>query len=384
MSSTYSIDFSEPLKVGFEVPAGGFDGPGAAQNASHTSLRLHGRGALEWGEAVNEDLVRLTENFASASPPINMTTGQMWVELKLYHYNGSNVFKRFNLETKEWEAISVALSEPTSNLSRGDYWWDSANGILWGYYDVSTVGISTYGWRPRSFSTGGTIANGDPSPIPQQTTFIFNSLADDGVGGTGAWVPPQSVSVAATDPSLLATPSPGDLWFNSSTGALNVWDGIAWQTLVTAGAALTSDIDMGGLYKVINLPTPTNSSDAATKLYVDQGVSSALSSANNAAVLKTGSTMSGYLTLVGSPSSSNHAATKAYVDAAVGGAIGSLPPTTPTTIGAATVFANPSGSISYNAGDIAIAGGKIYIALTGGTSTVPGGGWKQVWPATYS
>ena len=364
MSSTYSIDFSEPLKEGFEVPAGGFDGPGAAQNASHTSLRLHGRGALEWGEAVNEDLVRLTENFASASPPLNRITGQMWVELKLYHHNGAGVFKRFDLDSKMWGPITVALSEPTINVQRGDYWWDSANGILWGYYDVSTVGTSTYGWRARSFSTGGTISDNDLSPIPQQTTYVFNSLADDGSGGTGVWVPPQSVTVSATDPSTLSAPSPGELWFDSSSGSLNVWDGTSWQSLVTEGVTLTGDIDMGSTYKITNMAAPTNNSDAATKQYVD-----------DTSVSITGDTMTGTLILNADPTVSMGAATKQYVDTAI---------STATSGSTAGVFNNPVGSITYNAGDIAIASGKIYIALTGGTSAVPGGDWKQVWPATYS
>jgi len=44
--STYDITLSDPLKSGFLIQPGGFNGPGGAQ--SNSSLRLYGRGALEW------------------------------------------------------------------------------------------------------------------------------------------------------------------------------------------------------------------------------------------------------------------------------------------------------------------------------------------------
>lgn len=359
--SVYSIDFSEPLKVGFEIPAGGFDGPGASAGSSHTSLRLHGRGALEWGEAVDEDLVRLTENFASASPPLNRLTGQMWVELKLYHYNGANVFKRFDLVTNTWGPITVQLTQPATP-TRGTYWWDGTT--LWGYYEISTVGKAAYDWRPRSFSDVGVIADGATSPVPQQTINVYNALAN---GGVGAWVPPQSVTVSTTDPSTSATLTAGTLWFDTTTGTLNIWNGTAWQALVTSGTASTGNLDMGNNH-INNLADPVNPQDA---LNLQTGNSLYVPLAGNAI----GPAMTGSLVLNADPTVALGAATKQYVDTQISSITGA---------GTATVHNNPVGTFTYAAGDIAIAGGKIYIALAANTSAVPGGDWKQVWPATYA
>lgn len=87
--------------------------------------------------------------------------------------------------------------------------------------------------------------------------------------------------------------------------------------------------------KITSLATPTDNTDASTKAYVDTSIANLISGApstldtldeiaaaladtanfSDTVVLKSGSTMTGALTLSGAPSSSLHAATKAYVDA---------------------------------------------------------------------
>jgi hypothetical protein len=92
--------------------------------------------------------------------------------------------------------------------------------------------------------------------------------------------------------------------------------------------------------KITGLATPTDNTDASTKAYVDaqvnalvDGAPGTLNTLNEIAtaissggsfestvVLKSGSTMTGALTLSGAPSSNLHAATKAYVDTVAGSA----------------------------------------------------------------
>jgi hypothetical protein len=98
-------------------------------------------------------------------------------------------------------------------------------------------------------------------------------------------------------------------------------------------AAPTGSVSVNS-QKITNLGTPTSNTDASTKAYVDtqinnliDGAPSTLDTLNEIAaaladtanfsdtvVLKSGSTMTGALTLSGAPSSNLHAATKAYVD----------------------------------------------------------------------
>jgi hypothetical protein len=104
-------------------------------------------------------------------------------------------------------------------------------------------------------------------------------------------------------------------------------------------AAPTGSVSLNS-QKITTLGTPTSDADAATKLYVDTKVADLVNSAPSTLdtlgeiasaiqsggtvyesfVLKSGSTMTGALTLSGAPSSNLHAATKAYVDAVAGSA----------------------------------------------------------------
>ena len=108
---------------------------------------------------------------------------------------------------------------------------------------------------------------------------------------------------------------------------------------VTDLAAPTGSFSMNS-QKITSLGTPTLSTDASTKAYVDAQITalvggapgtldtlaeiaSAISSGGSfesTVVLKSGSTMTGALTLSGAPTTSLHAATKAYVDTVAGSA----------------------------------------------------------------
>ena len=98
-------------------------------------------------------------------------------------------------------------------------------------------------------------------------------------------------------------------------------------------AAPTGSVSVNS-QKITNLATPTLNTDASTKLYVDTSISNLIAGApstldtldeiaaaladtanfSDTVVLKSGSTMTGALTLSGAPSSNLHAATKLYVD----------------------------------------------------------------------
>jgi hypothetical protein len=104
-------------------------------------------------------------------------------------------------------------------------------------------------------------------------------------------------------------------------------------------AAPTGSVSVNS-QKITSLATPTSNADAATKLYVDTKVADLVNSAPSTLdtlgeiataiqaggtvydsfVLKSGSTMTGNLTLAGAPTQNLHAATKLYVDDVAGSA----------------------------------------------------------------
>jgi len=290
MSTTYNIDFSEPIKAGFQIKAGAYNGPGGVE--ANTTLRLFGRGAREWGEAVDEDLVRLTENFASASSPSVAISGQMWVETTLYYRDTTVVdplsgWYRFNLSTKTWALIGgtgTVSAAPMSVPTVGHYY--ASGGVLRGYYTLGKYEPAAY--LVRASSTG----NGPPgSLVPAQTLYVYDANAN---AGAGQWVP-QSGTVVTNGPNP-SNPRPGMLWYNTATGNLSVWTGSVWQNTVgptNSGGKSTSSgiLDMNN-FRIINLANPTAAQDATTKQYVDAAVAAVSSQLGNYLPL-TGGTLTG-------------------------------------------------------------------------------------------
>jgi hypothetical protein len=68
----YTIDYSESGKTAIIVNDGTVD--------TSTSLALIGKNYQRFGEALNENLLHLLENFAAATPPANPTEGQLWYD----------------------------------------------------------------------------------------------------------------------------------------------------------------------------------------------------------------------------------------------------------------------------------------------------------------
>jgi len=92
-----------------------------------TDLALFGKGYAGFGEKLNENFVKLLENFNNTTAPTNKTTGQLW-------YDQTN--KQINIYTgTKWKPVGSttnATSSPT-NAVQGDLWFDTGNTQLYVY-----------------------------------------------------------------------------------------------------------------------------------------------------------------------------------------------------------------------------------------------------------
>lgn len=135
-----------------------------------------------------------------------------------------------------------------------------------------------------------------------------------------AWTIETNISVGALPPAGVMRD--GSLWWDNDNGVLYVYynDGNStqWVQAVALPSINTSlFVQRGGdaMTGPLTLPgAPTVDLHAATKLYVDAGVSAGVATKVN----KAGDTMSGLLTLSGAPTALLHAATKQYVDEKLG------------------------------------------------------------------
>lgn len=122
---------------------------------STTGINLIGRNTPAFGEAQNQNFIRLAESFADTTPPtlsvaaLNALTGTVWFDTgaqALRVYDGTN-----------WNPTSgkiVSATQPTITgnvtLHVGDQWWDTVNSQLfaWDGSNWALVGpsaASTYG-----------------------------------------------------------------------------------------------------------------------------------------------------------------------------------------------------------------------------------------------
>lgn len=219
----------------------------------------------------------------------------------------------------------------------------------------------------------GTIVNGDIAPsaaIAYSKLNLANSISsadilagtivDSDISGAAS----IALSKLATDPLARANHTG-----TQTASTVSDFDTQVRTSRLDQMAAPTTSVSANN-QKITNLGTPTASTDASTKAYVDTSIANLVDGApgtldtlneiaaaindtanfSDTVVLKTGSTMSGPLAMgtnkitgLGDPTAAQDAATKAYADAILVGAPGNL--TGPiTSVGAATAIASQTGT----------------------------------------
>lgn len=136
-----------------------------------TDLTLIGKNVTGYGEYINENFVKLLENFSSTTEPNNPVAGQLWFDLtdnrlKVYDGNGFKVAS----------GPIVSSSQPL-NLGQGDFWIDSEENQLYFNDGLDTVLVGP-GWR-RSDGRSGVF------PVKISDSFgnikLVNELRSGGV-----------------------------------------------------------------------------------------------------------------------------------------------------------------------------------------------------------
>jgi len=92
-----------------------------------TDLTLIGKGYAGFGEKLNENLIKLLENFNNTSAPTNKQQGQLW-------YDKTN--NQINVYTgSKWKPVGSTTNSATqpSNAVQGDMWFDTTNTQLYVY-----------------------------------------------------------------------------------------------------------------------------------------------------------------------------------------------------------------------------------------------------------
>ena len=111
-----------------------------------TSLTLIGKNYSGFGESLNENFIKLLENFSSTSEPNNPIRGQVWFdvrELKLKVYNGIEFTPVSSATISNTQPSTLAVGDLWfDNVDRQLYFFDGTNPILLGPDFSSTQGLS--------------------------------------------------------------------------------------------------------------------------------------------------------------------------------------------------------------------------------------------------
>jgi len=101
--------------------------PDGTIDTATTDLTLFGKGYAGFGEKLNENFVKILENFNNTTAPVNKIQGQLW-------FDQTN--KQINVYTgAKWKPVGSTTNSATSpaNAVQGDLWFDTNNNQLYVY-----------------------------------------------------------------------------------------------------------------------------------------------------------------------------------------------------------------------------------------------------------
>ena len=99
-----------------------------------TNLKLIGKNYAGYGEAQNENMLFLLENFSSSVAPSRPVGGQLWYDSSVQK------LKLYNSTATTWRPVGGAqvLASAPATATSGDFYWNTTTGQLFAYNDSNT------------------------------------------------------------------------------------------------------------------------------------------------------------------------------------------------------------------------------------------------------
>jgi hypothetical protein len=258
MASNYTINWTDgSLKAPFTLNGGTVD-------TTTTSLALTGKSSNNWGERLQENLLHLLENFASAGAiPNNPTIGQIW-------YNSIDHSLQVNTGVGVWDGLAKHRTAYTSIIPSGGTAQDPHTPI------DSTTGVAPV----RSYQVGDLwfdtsthqlkyASHASTTPTDLTSSISWIPIATDRIDfpNTGGVWPVDNGTPDTTgyDSPMVSTYRKGHLWWDTTNYILRVYDGSTWAPYsriyipsftFKVGATYSSAVVVPYLISIgINVPT---------------------------------------------------------------------------------------------------------------------------------
>ena len=325
-----------------------------------TSLTLVGKNYPGYGTFLNQNVVRIVENFANGSSPTGPLPGQLWwdTSAKLIKINTATIKGSASQAFKPLATMSASATAPNNPVT-GEQWWDTGNLQLKVYNGTSwtTVGPAATSATGNSGAIPDTIVSTSPSATyvvlkmyvdnilialySKESSFttavtgfstikpglnLSTDLANNGFQGNATAALNMIVSGATVPASSFLR--------NDQSGTVNGSLSVTNDTGLKAGVA--SDFEATISSGDVTLRNVTNNKDL---------ILSVKKATVNTPFLK-GNATSGLAEMYANPTAAMNGftvATKNYVDTVLGGGTGL------TTF---TANVNPSANVTYTLGNI--------------------------------
>lgn len=244
-----------------------------AVDTNATSITLIGKNVSSFGDAQNENFVKMLENFNYDKQPRSPIMGQIWFDSAL------NVFRPMVFDNTNWRPLAVCLYSNTTtdtllnaggfNLAAkypGDFWFDSANKQLHVFTNTGTE----------------TVLIGPEGVTGFNTTKMASTKILDNVGT------PHPVIQMLLDGETIGVLSNTEFTPASLTGFSKIYRGLTFKNYSssTRYTTATTDVVLHGLHEQLDSSYVRRNVDEHLNAnwYVDTGYSLKLGTSSQAGV----------------------------------------------------------------------------------------------------
>jgi hypothetical protein len=247
-------------------------------NSTNTSLTLIGKNYAGYGIFLNENYVKLLENFYNSSAPTAPLAGQLWYD------STNNLLKVYNGTI--WKPISSSASgtsQPASPVI-GDLWYDSANAQLkvWSGSAFITVGPSYTTTSGTSGAVVETILDSGSASHVVVKFYISNTVVAI-LSKDSTFTPGTSISGFTTIvPGFNLSSAISGAFFTGTVSTAATLSGITASQFLRSDQAASSAyaVTVGSLLVGSDLAVTTSSGDVSVRngtsnknldLYINKG-----------------------------------------------------------------------------------------------------------------
>ena len=247
-------------------------------NSTNTSLTLIGKNYAGYGIFLNENYIKLLENFYNSSAPTAPLAGQLWYD------STNNLLKVYNGTI--WKPISSSASgtsQPASPVI-GDLWYDSANAQLkvWSGSAFITVGPSYTTTSGTSGAVVETILDSGSASHVVVKFYISNTVVAI-LSKDSTFTPGTSISGFTTIvPGLNLASSISGAQFTGTVSTAATLGGFTASQFLRSDQAASSAyaVTVGSLLVGSDLAVTTSSGDVSVRngtsnknldLYINKG-----------------------------------------------------------------------------------------------------------------